>query len=115
MDIDRILKMKASSDDDMLGMILSNNIDIVYQGKACVSINNWSKLKSELLAWRKISINTTQRISGWIEFESNKKLFNEEAKKNCWCKFEDGTVIRYKQEHPMEIMTHFKLAKTVVK
>lgn len=48
-------------------------------------------------------------VNGWLDFESNKELFNEEAKKNCLCKFEDGTIIRYYDEHPMEIMTHFKL------
>lgn len=52
-----------------------------------------------------------QRVNGWLDFESNKELFNEEAKKNCLCKFKDGTVIRYDEEHPMEIMTHFKLAE----
>ena len=52
-----------------------------------------------------------QRVNGWLDFESNKELFNEEAQKNCLCKFEDGTVIRYDEEHPMEIMTHFKLAE----
>lgn len=51
-----------------------------------------------------------QRVNGWLDFESNKELFNEEAKKNCLCKFECGTVIRYDEAHPMEVMTHFKLA-----
>lgn len=50
-------------------------------------------------------------VNGWLDFESNKKLFNAEAKKNCFCKFECGTVIRYNDEHPWEIMTHFKLAE----
>lgn len=49
-------------------------------------------------------------VNGWLDFQSNKELFNEEAKKNCLCKFEDGTVIRYDEDHPMEVMTHFKLA-----
>lgn len=46
----------------------------------------------------------------WLPFEGNKLLFNEEAKKNCLCKFDDGTVIRYNEEHPWAIMTHFKKA-----
>lgn len=50
-------------------------------------------------------------LNGWIEFKSNKELFNTEAKKNCLCMFEDGTVINYNDEHPMQIMTHFKLAE----
>lgn len=49
-------------------------------------------------------------LSGWLDFQSNKELFKEEAKKNCLCKFECGTVIRYDEDHPMEVMTHFKLA-----
>jgi len=57
------------------------------------------------------SVLPIQRVNGWLDFQSNKELFNEEAKKNCLCKFEDGTVIRYDEEHPLEIMTHFKLAE----
>ena len=58
----------------------------------------------------KSSVFHLQRVSGWLDFQSNKELFNEEAKKNCLCKFECGTVIRYDEDHPMEVMTHFKLA-----
>lgn len=48
-------------------------------------------------------------VNGWLEFKSNQELFNEEAKKNCRIKFEDGTELNYNDEHPMEIMTHFKM------
>ena len=49
-------------------------------------------------------------VSGWLEFNSNKSLFNTEAKKNCLCLFDDGSIIRFNEEHPMAILTHFKLA-----
>jgi len=68
--------------------------------------NIWNDLSDAISNQEnKASIN----ITGWIEFNSNKELFNVEAKKNCLCKFEDGTVCRYNDEHPEEIMTHFKL------
>ena len=46
----------------------------------------------------------------WLSFEKNKELFANEAKKNCECLFDCGTVKRYFEEHPFSILTHFKLA-----
>ena len=47
-------------------------------------------------------------VSGWLEIEGNESVFNEYAKFNCWCRFDDGTECRYEDEHPMAVMTHFK-------
>ncbi len=47
---------------------------------------------------------------GWIDFDSNKELFCEEAKKDCLCLFEDGTVVNYNEKHPVSRLTHFRLA-----
>jgi hypothetical protein len=47
-------------------------------------------------------------VSGWLEIEGNESVFNEYAKFNCWCRFDDGTECRYEDEHPMAIMTHFR-------
>ncbi len=68
------------------------------------------KHKLDLL-WIISELERVNEEGDWLCFKSksNKKIFNEEAKKNCLCKFEDGTVINYIDEHPMEIMTHFKI------
>lgn len=47
-------------------------------------------------------------VSGWLEFEGNESIFNEYAKRNCLCRFDDGTECRYEDEHPMAILTHFR-------
>jgi len=58
--------------------------------------------------------NTADRIldlfavSGWLEFEGNESIFNEYAKRNCLCRFDDGTECRYEDEHPMAVLTHFR-------
>ena len=47
-------------------------------------------------------------VSGWLEIEGNESVFNEYAKFNCWCRFDDGTECKYEDEHPMAILTHFR-------
>ena len=47
-------------------------------------------------------------VSDWLEFEGNESVFNEYAKTNCVCRFDDGTECRYEDEHPMAVMTHFR-------
>ena len=32
-------------------MIISNNLDLMYKGDACVSIKKWEKLANEILLW----------------------------------------------------------------
>ena len=46
----------------------------------------------------------------WLQFDRHAGLFNEEAKKNCLIKFEDGSVMNYDDEHPLLMLTHFKRA-----
>lgn len=48
MDIDRLLQIETS-DFDKIEMIISNNLDLMYKGKACVTIDNWDKLTNEIL------------------------------------------------------------------
>lgn len=52
MDIERLLKLK-DTDEGKIEMIISNNLDLMYKGKACVTIDNWDKLTNEILAWHK--------------------------------------------------------------
>jgi hypothetical protein len=47
-------------------------------------------------------------VRDWIAIEGNESVFNEYAKFNCWCKFDNGVECKYNDEHPMAIMTHFK-------
>lgn len=47
-------------------------------------------------------------VNGWVELEGNESIFNEYAKRNCLCKFDDGTECGYEEEHPVAILTHFK-------
>jgi len=48
-------------------------------------------------------------VSGWLEFYGNEKLFNEMAKKNCPCRYDDGTQGKYNDKQPMAMLTHFKI------
>ena len=50
MEIEKLLQIKTDQ-SDKIGMILSNNIDLMYKDKACVTIDNWEKLTMEILAW----------------------------------------------------------------
>lgn len=40
-----------TTEKDRLGMILSNRVDTMALGKACISIDEWEKLTSDLLKW----------------------------------------------------------------
>ena len=62
-------------------------------------------------SWVKKFSQGRQVESDWIEFSTNKQLFNIEAKKNCLCRFDDGSIVRYNDKHPMAVLTHFKLAE----
>jgi hypothetical protein len=48
-------------------------------------------------------------VSGWLEFHGNENLFNEMAKKNCPCRYDDGTQGRYNDKQPTAMLTHFKI------
>lgn len=45
----------------------------------------------------------------WIKISGNETLFEKMAKKNCLCKFDDGTQVRFKDGHPFALMTHFQI------
>lgn len=45
---------------------------------------------------------------GWLPINDNKRIFNEYAKSNCWVRFDDCTVIRYEDDWPNAVLTHFK-------
>ena len=51
MDVDKILKMDCS-EEDKLGMLFSNKIDVMYQGNAAITIKKWDDLFKDLIAWK---------------------------------------------------------------
>lgn len=55
MDIDRLSQIEIS-DFDKIEMIISNNINLMYKGKSCVTIDNWDKLTNEILLWHKSKV-----------------------------------------------------------
>jgi len=50
MEIERLLKIE-SSHFDKIQMIISNNLDLMHNGDACVSVKKWSDLTDEILLW----------------------------------------------------------------
>jgi hypothetical protein len=50
-------------------------------------------------------------LLGWLDLQTNLELFDIMAKSNCMCKFDDGSECRYNDDHPLEIMTQFKIAE----
>jgi hypothetical protein len=63
MEIEKILNIDTNK-VDKLSMILSNNIDFVYNGNACISIYNWEKLKTEILAFHEHEMKKLNRPKG---------------------------------------------------
>lgn len=55
MEIERLLKLETTV-EDKIEMIISNNFDIMYKGKAAVTIDKWDKLRMEILAWHKSEV-----------------------------------------------------------
>lgn len=51
-------------------------------------------------------------VNGWLPFVGAENIgeFNRRIQKDgdCLVKFDDGTIIRYNEEHPMAVLTHFK-------
>jgi len=56
MEIERLLKLETTV-EDKIEMIISNNFDIMYKGKAAVTIDKWDKLRMEILAWHKSEVD----------------------------------------------------------
>ena len=48
--------------------------------------------------------------NGWIKFEGNSAEFNKRIliDGDCLVKFDNGEVMKYSEEHPMAVLTHFK-------
>ena len=55
MEIERLLQIETS-DFDKIEMIISNNLDLIHKGKACVTIDNWDKLTNEILLWHESKV-----------------------------------------------------------
>ena len=55
---------------------------------------------------------TLHSVNGWLTFIGSENIgeFNRRIQKDgdCLVKFDDGTIIRYNEEHPMAVLTHFK-------
>ena len=63
MEIDKLLRThKNCKDKDMLGMILSNKLDIMYKGKACISSDKWAELSDDLIKWKNTYYPTTENM-----------------------------------------------------
>jgi len=65
MEIEKLLQIDTDQ-SDKIGMILSNNIDLMHKSDACISIKNWDKLTMEILAWHKLEVKNLA-LSGVIE------------------------------------------------
>lgn len=46
-----ILTFQDSNDKDELMMIISNNMDIIYDGEGAVSAKKWESLTEDILRW----------------------------------------------------------------
>ena len=49
----------------------------------------------------------------WLSFLDNLDIFEIEARKNCECLFDDGTICNYFDEQPFAVLTHFKPVQEV--
>ena len=56
MEIEKLLKLETTV-EDKIEMIISNNFDIMYKGKAAVTIDKWDKLRMEILALHKSEVD----------------------------------------------------------
>lgn len=50
-------------------------------------------------------------MNNWLKFEDNLELFDIEARRNCECLFDDGSICNYDEEQPFAILTHFRLSE----
>tara|TARA_R110000737_G_C14439249_1_gene461078 strand:+ start:507 stop:788 length:282 start_codon:yes stop_codon:yes gene_type:complete len=79
MNIDRLLKIETNH-FDKIEMIISNNLDLMHKGDACVSIKKWDNLANEILLWHKSEVEKLS-LSGvskcTCEIPSNQTHFEE--------------------------------------
>lgn len=45
----------------------------------------------------------------WVEFDKNQEYFQESAINNCLCKFDNGVIMNYNDNHPIAKLTHFEI------
>lgn len=50
--IDKLLKLHTKTEKEKVEMILSNKLDLMYKGEACISIKQWSSLADDLIKWK---------------------------------------------------------------
>ena len=69
MEIEKLLKFETTV-EDKIEMIISNNFDIMYNGKAAVTIDKWDKLRMEILALHKSEVDKLNlELSKYVELE----------------------------------------------
>lgn len=69
MEIEKLLKLETTV-EDKIEMIISNNFDIMYKGKAAVTIDKWDKLRMEILALHKSEVDKLNlELSKYVELE----------------------------------------------
>ncbi len=85
MEIEKLLKLETTV-EDKIEMIISNNFDIMYKGKAAVTIDKWDKLRMEILALHKSEVDKLNlELLKYVELESeamNDALMLHNAKTN---------------------------------
>jgi len=92
MDIDRLLQIETS-DFDKIEMIISNNLDLMYKGKACVTIDNWDKLTNEILLWHESKVKNLS-LSGVSNCTSCGIEINYKGLCDvCYCKGNDAYTV----------------------
>lgn len=76
-----------TTERDRLGMILSNRMDIVAMEKACISIDKWEDLASDLLKWHESLVT-----SALVAVSGSEYLYDTIGKKEVpmWYKDTDG-------------------------
>lgn len=48
------------------------------------------------------------RVGGWLPYVSDTyEKFVESSRKNCKCRFDDGSIRNYNDKMPIAVMTHF--------
>jgi hypothetical protein len=97
MEIERLLQLETT-EKDKIEMIISNNFDLIYKGKAAVTIDKWDKLSDEILAWKnyeseKLVLPILNQSYSIIENE--KRLFGKVISVQVntgkfWVKWSDG-------------------------
>lgn len=49
-----LLTYRNFDDKELLGMILSKHMDVMYNDRGCISIKKWDELIEYLILWKKL-------------------------------------------------------------